>query len=58
MNDEPHGLCHISEILDYILNYEGEHDRGCPYQTIHDAIRGFESATGKQVTDELKDFLI
>ena len=23
MNDEPHGLCHISEILDYILNYEG-----------------------------------
>ena len=35
-----------------------EHDRGCPYQTIHDAIRGFESATGKQVTDELKSFLI
>ena len=23
MNDEPHGLCHISEVLDYIFNYEG-----------------------------------
>ena len=22
MNDEPNGLCHISEVLDYILNHE------------------------------------
>lgn len=34
-----------------------EHDRGCPYQALADAIRGFEAATGKQVTDELKAYL-
>ena len=34
-----------------------EHDRGCPYRTLADVVRGFEAATGKQVTDELKDYL-
>lgn len=24
MNEEPHGLCHISEVLDYILNLRDE----------------------------------
>ena len=34
-----------------------EHDRGCPYNTLADAIRGFETATGFQLTDELKEYL-
>jgi hypothetical protein len=34
-----------------------EHDRGIPYHTLEDAIRGFEAATGKRLTDELKEYL-
>lgn len=34
-----------------------EHDRGIPYQTLENAIRGFEAATGKRLTDELKEYL-
>ena len=25
MNEEPHGLCHISEVLDWILKNERDH---------------------------------
>lgn len=24
MNDEPHGLCHISEVIEWILTHPGE----------------------------------
>ena len=34
-----------------------EHDRGCPYQNLEDAIRGFEASTGMKLTDELKEYL-
>lgn len=26
MNDEPHGLCHISEVLDYMFNLNSDRD--------------------------------
>lgn len=43
------------QLVDVFKNCE--HDRGCPYNTIDDAIRGFEAATGKRLTDELKEYL-
>lgn len=43
------------QLVDLYTNCE--HDRGCPYSTLTDAIRGFEAATGKRLTDELKEYL-
>lgn len=34
-----------------------EHDRGIPYDTLPDAIRGFEAATGCKLTEEMKQYL-
>ena len=34
-----------------------EHDRGIPYDTLEDAIRGFEATTGVFVSEELKMYL-
>ena len=34
-----------------------EHDRGIPYHTIEDAIRGFEAACGVTVSEEMKSYL-
>lgn len=34
-----------------------EHDRGIPYHTLDDAIRGFKAACGVTVSDELKAYL-
>ena len=35
-----------------------EHDRGIPYDTLSDAIRGFEAATGCKLTEEMKKQLL
>ena len=34
-----------------------EHDRGIPYHTLEDAIRGFEAACGVVVSEELRAYL-
>lgn len=34
-----------------------EHDRGIPYDSLADAIRGFEAACGVVVSEELKKYL-
>lgn len=34
-----------------------EHDRGIPYHTLEDAIRGFEAACGVTVSEEMKCYL-
>ena len=34
-----------------------EHDRGIPYDTLEDAIRGFEAACGVTVSEEMKCYL-
>ena len=34
-----------------------EHDRGIPYHTIEEAVRAFESATGRTLTEEVKCYL-
>ena len=34
-----------------------EHDRGIPYDTLDDAMRGFETACGRVLTEEMKDYL-
>lgn len=57
-------LFHV-ELREYRPNYfqlvdiyeNCEHDRGIPYQTLKDAIRGFEAACGVSVSDELKKYL-
>lgn len=43
------------QLVDIYANCE--HDRGIPYQTLEDAIRGFEAACGVTVSDELKKYL-
>ena len=34
-----------------------EHDRGIPYHTLEDAIRGFEAACGVALSEEMKAYL-
>lgn len=34
-----------------------EHDRGIPYHTLEDAIRGFEAACGVTLSEEMKAYL-
>lgn len=43
------------QLVDVYANCE--HDRGCPYETTSDAIRGFEAACGVTLTEDLKKYL-